>query len=194
MATNTIRQQAFRGRNDDGSETGATWIAALNANWTQAVGQAFRLRIAADTSSIAVGYVAQAQYRLNGGSWTNVNAASSVVRTALSPNFADDDPTSQQISTFDFYVGTLNESDGLAPSVVIGDGGTEHEWCLQIVSADVTDGDTVEIRSSANGIPLSVYYHTPALTVSKGGAGPTGGPFPRFIRNPRHNVIPGLGG
>ena len=44
MAAANTEQIAFRGRNDDGSETTATWIAAQNTNWTQPTGTNFRVR------------------------------------------------------------------------------------------------------------------------------------------------------
>ena len=34
----TWTQVGFRGRNDDGTETTATFIAAVNTNWTQLTG------------------------------------------------------------------------------------------------------------------------------------------------------------
>lgn len=60
--TNTVEQEGFRWRNDDGSETTATWIASQDTNITQPTATNTRLRtILNDTSA---GNQASTQYQL----------------------------------------------------------------------------------------------------------------------------------
>lgn len=47
---NTLEQVSFRGRNDDGNETGASWKAALNTAWDQVAGL-FRVRVLAKVTA-----------------------------------------------------------------------------------------------------------------------------------------------
>ena len=71
-----VRQQdAFRGRNDDGTEATATWIALINTNWSQAVDVNFRVRFNIHQSSGGGGpLVCQLQYNLASAGWVAVNA------------------------------------------------------------------------------------------------------------------------
>ncbi|MGH9878833.1 MAG: hypothetical protein ACRD5H_14470, partial [Nitrososphaerales archaeon] len=65
----TLDQAGFRGRNDDGSETTATWKAAENTNWSQAVDENLRVRLILDETT--GGDPAIADYRLQ----YNLNSA-----------------------------------------------------------------------------------------------------------------------
>src|SRR5690349_20629389 len=96
----TIGQAGFRGRNDDGNETTATWKASQNVNWTQLVDTTFRVRFLMQNSGTTAlnNLVAQLEYTYNGGASTNVNASSSVVRSAASPNLADAANLTQQLT------------------------------------------------------------------------------------------------
>ena len=89
--TAAFNQKAFRGRNDDGNETTATWKAVQNANWTQAVDVNFRVRFEVqETAGCALANLdIQFQYNLNSAGWVNVTATSNVVRSSASSNLAD---------------------------------------------------------------------------------------------------------
>ncbi|UCD78513.1 MAG: hypothetical protein JSW26_24375, partial [Desulfobacterales bacterium] len=74
-------QASFRARNDNGSETSATWTAAANTNWTQMVDKTFRLRfLVQDTGSAEADKTLQLEYNLNSGGWNDVTGSSSVVK------------------------------------------------------------------------------------------------------------------
>lgn len=49
IAPLSFEQYGFRWRNDDGSETTATWAAAQNANSSVSAGSTTRLRVGVDT-------------------------------------------------------------------------------------------------------------------------------------------------
>ena len=77
--TANVVQQSFRGRNDDGSETAATWIAATNTNWTQAADETFRVRfVVQETAGGAASGSYVVQRNINGGGWVTVTTAGAV--------------------------------------------------------------------------------------------------------------------
>lgn len=181
--TASLDQQDFRGRNDDGSQSAATWKALVNTNWTQVVDENFRVRFAVrDDGGGALNDVQlQLEYNLNGAGWNPVNAASLVVRSAASGNFAEGDSTTQQISTtggtFITPNSGMDESNGLAGEandIDFVDGvndEVEVEFCAQVRSADVANNDVVQLRVTAAGTPLGNYTNTPSVTVSEAAAG-----------------------
>jgi hypothetical protein len=74
QTTDTLDQSRFRWRNDDGSETSATWAAAENANITEDAGVTKRLRVQVDVDSgypdITEPY--RLQFRTGAGAWRDV--------------------------------------------------------------------------------------------------------------------------
>lgn len=168
MVNPNTEQLSFRGRNDDGNETTATWIAAVNTNWTQAAGVPFRLRYEIEEDAGAAFVLdPQLQSNKNGAGWTNVTATSAVVRAVASPNLADGTATTNQLtqSVLAFVAGVFDSVDGLAGSQTLNNQHTEPEYCLQLVPADVATGDTVQLRVTDAGVALNVYTNTPSLTV-----------------------------
>ena len=172
-------QKSFRGRNDDGNETTATWKANQSVNWTQAVDQNFRVRFEAqETAGCADNNkVWQLQYNLNAAGWVTVNASSSVVRSSASPNVTDGVSTTNQLTagtgTFQGGSGTtggfdeVNGAAGGSTMDVAASGHSECEFCVQIRSADVANNDTVQLRATDNGTAFAAYDATPSITVSE---------------------------
>ena len=111
-------QFKFRGRNDNGNETAATWKELADTNWTQKVDENFRVRfVVQETAGVsAADKTFQLEYNRNGGGWNDVNAASSVVRSWASPNVADGANTTQQVGSGTFVTPNagFDEVDGLA--------------------------------------------------------------------------------
>lgn len=175
-------QTDFRGRNDDGSETTATWKAAQNTNWSQNVDENFRVRfqLRVKEGSVESGILSatRLQYRRNGGSWTDVSATSLVVRASASPNVVDGAATTDQLTGGfgSFLGGAFDEDSGLAsgPSAAWDTGHGELEYCVQIRSADVANGDTVELRlqfSDQTARTYTTWSQVPTITVVEGGGG-----------------------
>ena len=176
--TFTLDQDRFRIRNDDGSETTATWKAALDTNASLEVDTNWRIRFTTQETGGADGTpVAQLQYNLAGAGWNNVTDASSVVRASASPNVADGAATTAQLGTpapadpTDFVAGSFDEVNGAGASMsLMADKFTEHEYCFQILSADVTDAQTIQLRLVNTSTVYAAYTSTPTITVVEGGA------------------------
>jgi hypothetical protein len=172
----TIGQAGFRLRNDDGSETTATWKAAQNTNVNIAADLRFRVRFLMQNAGITASnnVVAQLEYTLNGGASTNVTGASTVVRSSASPNVTDAANITQQLTggtgTFQGLTG-FDEADGAAGGAsldIAASGCFEVEYSIVIRSADVTSGDTIGLRVTAAGTDFTgTYAQVPAIVVTK---------------------------
>src|SRR3990167_10258780 len=168
-------QVAFRGREDDGNETTANWIALQNTNWTQAVDVNFRVRFEVQETAACAGNnkAWQLQYNLAAAGWVTVDGASSVVRSSASPNLADAANLTDQLTagTGAFQGATgfdeVNGAAGGNSMDVAASGHAECEFCVQIRSADVADGQTLQLRITDAGNALAAYTDTPTITVSE---------------------------
>lgn len=172
MQSPAYDQTAYRGRNDDGGESSATWIASTNTSWTQYYKDPFRIRFAVAEVNGAKdnNRTFQIQYNKNSTGWTNITTSSSNVQAVTSSNYADGDPTTQQISSGAFAGGRMSE-DGIAgdnTSTDFAGGDTaEHEYALNFVNADVADGDVFDFRLIfGDGTSFSTYTNTANVTVS----------------------------
>jgi hypothetical protein len=163
-------QDSFRARTDNGSETTSTWTAAADTNWTQMVDKNFRLRLLVqETAGVAdTGKTFQLEYNRNGGGWNDVTDSSSVIKAAATANVADGADTTQQLGS-GTYVSTnagFDEANGQVGSMdFAGSDEVELEFSLQIVGADVANGDTIELRIKG----LDTYTNTPTITVTGAG-------------------------
>ena len=169
-------QDSFRGRNDDGSESAATWIAAINTDWTQNPDENFRVRFLVEETADAVDLdvTFQLQYNKNSGGWNDVNAASTNVRSSASPNVVDGADTTKQMGgpgTFLTNNDGFDEVDGLAGGAVLDFSATineevEVEFCIQIRTAETAPGDTIELRAiRAPSAAFATYTQIPTLTL-----------------------------
>lgn len=170
--TPSLEQQAFRIRNDNGSETTATWVANQNTNATLNVDTNYRIRFQVqENGGESEVQLFQLQYNLNSAGYNNVDGASSVVRASASANFADGDNTTQQLTggSGTFTAGEMDENDGTGTQITVpASGYTEWEYCFQVRSADVANNDTVQLRVIRGpGSLLDTYTVTPAITVSE---------------------------
>jgi endoglucanase len=160
-------QTHFRGRNDDGTQVTATWKAATDTSWAQATGAPFRVRFVVQAPAGTVSDW-QLMYSLNGGAWTPVTSTSTPVQSVLSANAAENDATTQQISTGQFYPGTFTENDGFWGSTTFtADGVTELEASVQIVPTGSASGDVVRLKVATGSWAdlTGGYSQTPAITV-----------------------------
>lgn len=174
--TAAFNQKAFRGRNDDGNETTATWQANQNVAWLQNVDVNFRVRLevqetagCAKTNFTTI----QLQYNLAGAGWVNVTATSNVVRSSASPNLADGANTTDQLTvgTGTFVGGGgFDEVNGIAGNTnmdISASGHFEVEYCCQLRSADVVAGQVVELRVTDGGTGFAAYDATASLSVNE---------------------------
>lgn len=122
-----------------------------------------RLRVRETAGGNPGGHSFQLEYRLNGGTWTTVNATSSVVRSSASPNVTDGAATADNeltggAGTGVFDVGWFDEVDGLSASInMSANDWTDVEYCFQFRSADISDSDTVDLRVTDSGSALDTY-------------------------------------
>ena len=181
--TAAFNQKTFRGRNDDGDETTATWKETAGTDFTQIVDTNFRIRFEVqETAGCAKNNFTtiQLQYNLGGVGWNDVTGASSVVRSFASANLADGAATTDQLAvgTGAFVGGGgFDEVNGIAGSTamdVSASGHFEVEYCIQILSAGVTDGATLQLRVTDGGSAFAAYDDTPTITVSEPAPAVTG--------------------
>ncbi len=164
-----LDQTDFDHRKDDASESAAVGLS-LNTDWNQLVDENVRVRFVIDhPESSPESRALFLRYSHEGGAFTVVDGSSSVVRSSLSSQFADDDDTTQQIGSGSFITpnGCMDELDGQTPTVEwVSNDEVEVEFCFQIRSADVTEGDTVDLRVyTTSGQVLRSYVVTPRMFV-----------------------------
>ena len=171
MANPSFTQVAFRIRNDDGSETGATWRQAQNTNDTVAVNGNVRVRFLVDeTASVAwTNRTWNIRYSLNGGAYTLVTGTTPI-QVALSANFADGDDTTSQLTggTGTFVTNNNGMKEATGGAINSGTAGQffELEWCLYIDNEQVANNNTIALRVYDGNTALATYSQTPTLTVS----------------------------
>lgn len=114
----------------------------------------------------------QLQYSKNGGAFTNVTGASSNVRGFASSNLADAGSTTQQLSsgTGSFVAGEISEDGLLDDWQLTANDFSELLFAVEVVAADVAEGNTLDFRVLRNGSVFNTYSVTPRLTVTKIGS------------------------
>lgn len=162
-----LTQHSFRGRNDDGSQTTATWKAAANTNFSQTLDTTFRLRFVIQSDAFGGStFTTKLQYNLNAAGWVDITTSSTVIVAVNSANITDTEATTQQVGAATFVAGEETE-DGVTGSVVLAQSQqTEHELVCQILSTGATVGDTIQVRClESNGTVFTTYSQTPTITV-----------------------------
>lgn len=160
---NSIDQVNFRFRNDDGNQATATWKANETTNISLAASVTFRLRIKyRDSSGITGTLTGALSVSKNGGGYAAITTSSTVVKLVSSSNVTDGTATTEQLTTLNTFVAGSVDSNGTVTSVNLNNQCTEMEWVLQIVAANVTNGDTLDFRDTNIGGSTIV---TPRITV-----------------------------
>lgn len=167
----SFRQESFRFRNDDGSETTATWKAAINTNANEKPYVRYRCRfliqqtVANANRNFTRNY--KLRYSLNGGGYTDLgaqNAANHPIRYADSPNITDNEATTQQIGSGSFVTGAMCET-GDTGTITFTSGSlseTEVEFVIEIYGGLLTPFDTLDLRVfETNNTVLADYTETP---------------------------------
>jgi hypothetical protein len=179
-------QSGFRGREDTVIESSdTTWFAPINTNWVAPdLDTNFRVRFEIKLSSLTLGRdfptgAFTLWYSHNGGSVTQVKHDSSVIKTVPSnvSGYNDGDDTTQLIGSdppFGHYKIDNNQVNTNTPTGQFtwlwADGTTQYvetEWVLQLISADLNRGDTVElrIRRFGGGVLPGGYTYFPIISV-----------------------------
>ena len=64
----------------------------------------------------------------------------------------------------------MDEDNGTCDTIfTLSNEEMEHEFCFQIISGDVADNDTIELRQHNDGVDTVTYTNTPSITVNEGG-------------------------
>lgn len=167
-----LDQWAFRFGNDDGSEAAYTFMAAQDTDvvfTSSNLDANFFIRIGLQENGLGTLIDAQLEYSLNGGPWTNVNASSLVVRSSASANIADNANTTERLTglAYNFVAGEYDEVDGLCQAVnFFGGDESEFVYCVQVRSADVASGNTIDLKITNAGTDISNYLDIPRITIS----------------------------
>jgi len=172
MAQPVFFQTGFWGREDDGSESTATFKGSQSSNFSQAVDTKFRVRFLVDEqNSKAWSNVSfNLYYQINGGGYSAVTDTSPIQYTS-SLNYTSGTNTVSRLSG---GVGTfLSGNAGMVHSTatVTNSGAInqyfEAEYCLLIDSAQVTNGDTINLEIYSGATAMDSYPSVPTITVSE---------------------------
>ena len=178
----------FRARNDDGPSevappTGATWRAGRGADWGQLVDTNFRIRMLVfSIASINDGlHTLHLGASYNGGAYFVVDPTTTIIKLSPTAHYANNDPTSDWVGRLGVRklypdpMGSLVDGDDAghifdiqSTSHNLNELEFEAEFSLQLVSADVSDGDTIDLRIFQNPLIAFIngYTVTPRITVS----------------------------
>jgi hypothetical protein len=176
-----LQQYSFRFRNDNGSESTATWMAATNTNVTNiAKNTNFRIRITTNQSSSPATVATQLEYLLASGhsctstGWTKITTSTSnAFALASSANFTDRASTTKQLSSGTFIAGEILQATNPADQVTMSVGSyTEDEYNIQ-ATANASDNTAYLFRLSNNGIAYGLYSVCPQATTSAAVSVPT---------------------
>lgn len=172
----------FRGRNDDGSESGATWKAGLDEDWSQVLGtlEVFRVRFVVRSrrrETKTPGF--RLQFSVNGGAWKEVNQLSTnAVQFGSGSWVGNNADTTQQLSEGEHV--TPNAGFGALPGVVgetaafSGFEVLELEWTLRTHPPYIAPGDWAGLRIVDEASGVTPFHEvTPGFWAA--GAPPSGG-------------------
>lgn len=150
----SISVNHYRFRNDDGSESAATWLAAQDTNVvvTIAGNLAFRLRLSysEDTNAFPNLISWGLQYSKNGGAAVTVVTASACITGNVSGNVSDGSNTTNQLTvdapnSYVTRAGVVNNANAASSAFTLSAlQQTEVEWSLNLIAADVASGDTFD--------------------------------------------------
>jgi hypothetical protein len=186
VASTTLYQNGFRARNDDGSETTATWKKALNTNWEQSIHESFRVRfliVRAARISDNTNMRFDLWYTLNGGALDFVGntgmgpgAGTQPVNASLTTSYQQGDDTTQQIGSGTFVTDNNHmaeeEARGNAFTFPAAGGETEMEaeYCISFNADYIKEGDVITLQClNSNTLFSGGYAEIPSITaVSRG--------------------------
>lgn len=166
-----IDQDSYRWRDDDGSETAATWLELVNVSHdfdVQAGNVQARLRflLQEDAGGSLSDFTGTLEFQINGGGYNAIGAATTGCITFDSANLTDAEDTTQQIGAGTFISTNAGVSeDGVVDGVAdfSGNDETEYEYTIEFVSADLSNGDSIDFRIQES----NTFTNTANVTISK---------------------------
>jgi len=172
--TPSTNQSAFRWRNDDGSESGATWKAAENTAITNvSTSEIIRLRTEIEETNYGTATVnARLEFSSDAtsctnGTWTALDTSSTAWRITDSTNITNGGSTTNQLTTSSrtFTAGRIFDTQNEdATGVSLNNSHTEWEWAIR---GDGAAGSTTYyFRVTDSGTVLDNYANCAQLTTS----------------------------
>lgn len=169
-------QVGFAFYNDDGNESTATIIGTINQDPTLNTDTTYHFRALIQETSGNGGNNKdiQIEYNHNSGGWNPIATTSNVIRSIASGNLTDEGATSQRIGSGTFLTdntwqdsadGTIG--NGKSPDFN-GNDECETVSSFQIRSADVSGGDTIQIRcrNTDGTTTFWTWTQVPTITVA----------------------------
>lgn len=171
--TAAYTQTHYRNGNDDNVDASYSFVNALDTGSTLTVDTGYILRLCIKNTGSGSGSLVSFdwQYRLNGGTWTNMNTSSSVIQIFNSANISDNNNCAQRLGSGTFVSGNKGQTeDGWTTGILSFAAGSETETCcpVTIISGDVSHGDTIDYRCVLHGgTAFGTYTVTGSITVNK---------------------------
>ncbi|RLC33786.1 MAG: hypothetical protein DRZ76_03900 [Candidatus Nealsonbacteria bacterium] len=169
-------QTDYRWRNDDGTESSATWKALVNTPIT-GVNDLDEMRIRIAVEETAGGNLkldSQLEFGTNAdctsGTWTLISTSSSTWQLFDSSQFTEPVATVQRISSASFLAGQLLDQTNPGAQRTISSQVTEFEWAIK--ANGVAASTDYYFRISDKGTALSTYTVCAKLTTAAA-AGPS---------------------
>ena len=160
---------------------GASWLAALNTDVNIDVTSGNvqkRLRIELDAGgNVSKTPTFKYKYSKNGGAYADITTSSNDIQVSDSTHFTDGDDCAVQLLGSDTFItnnnGAVDATDG---SFTMGATFTtgqeiETELSFNLIAADLSNADVIDIRIYDNDNAISTYTQTPRITITKSGAG-----------------------
>lgn len=160
-----LRTNHYRFGIDELAETTHGWYAAEDANPNPGViplDTTFLLRFNVQEvgGTIASNTDQQFQCRQNGGAWQDITTTSTIVKAVAAAAFANGADATKRLSgtgTFEASGAGCTE-DGLSggpQNDIAASGCSETECALQLLSANIAQGDTIEFRLTSPDFPIT---------------------------------------
>jgi hypothetical protein len=169
-----VTQSHYRFGINELLEANHGWHASEDANPGEgviALDTTFLLRFCLQCDATALSNIdAEFQYRLDGGTWTNITTSSTVVRAVTSVLINGTNTTKRLSGTGTFEATSAGvTTDGISGGTafdIVASGNGETECSMQVRSVDLPNGGgLIEFRLTRDGgVLLDTYAVTPALT------------------------------
>jgi hypothetical protein len=171
-------QTTFRYRDDDGSETAATWRQLNGVDDTLDLDTTYRMRFLITGNhtngpvsfNISTGF----QYNVDLAGWVDITTTSANVKAVESANtswtISDEDIlTTQMAGAADYANGYMDTTGATSDISVLDTEEAEFEIVFQLLSSELSGGESVQMRIVDAGSALTTYSATPDITVASAG-------------------------